>query len=138
MPYPVNILTTVADCDLVLADAAEERVEIEYRQAQLQHLQTVGTGRSTELTAELAGATLEFNTLTTVLATMPDGPTKRKNLREHKRLEYRIFVLGEQQASGDSGVVVRFKRQYELNCLAQQLTENTTLKTEVEARRAAL
>ncbi|UOQ74284.1 hypothetical protein [Hymenobacter cellulosilyticus] len=138
MAYPTELLTTVADCDLVLAEAAEERAELQFRQTQLQHLQLVGNGRATEKSAELTGATAEYNALTTLLAGMADGPTKKKNQREHKRLEYRIYVLSQQQATGNSGVLAQFKRRYELNCLTQQLTENVTLTTEVEARRAQL
>lgn len=138
MAYPVELLTSVADCDLVLADAAEERAEIDYRQKQLQHLHTVGTGRSTELTAALTGATTEYNVLGSLLPTMTDGPTKKKNEREYKRLEYRIYVLGEQQTSGENGVVTQFKRKYEINCITRQFEENDTLKAEVEERRRVL
>ena len=138
MAYPVHLLTSQADCDLVLAEAAEERADLEYRQTQLQHLQNVGSGRATEKGAALAGATAEYNALATLLAGMAEGPTKQKNEREYKRLEYRIYVLNQQQSNGTSGVVAQFQRQYELNCLIDQLAENTTLKTEVEARRAAL
>ncbi|TGE25730.1 hypothetical protein E5K00_11220 [Hymenobacter aquaticus] len=138
MAYPTELLTTVADCDLVLAEAAEERAELLFRQTQLQHLQLVGTGRATEKSAELTGALAEYNSLTTLLANMADGTTKKRNQREHKRLEYRIYVLSQEQTTGTSGIVAQFKRRYELNCLAQQLLENATLTTEVEARRAAL
>ncbi|MCB2408614.1 hypothetical protein [Hymenobacter lucidus] len=138
MAYPVELLTTVADCDLVLAAAAEERAEIDYRQTQLQHLHTVGVGRSTELNAALTGATTEYNVLGALLPTMAEGNTKKKNEREYKRLEYRIYVLGEQQASGENGVIAQFKRKYEINCITRQFEENDTLKAEVEARRTVL
>ncbi|MBG8552476.1 MULTISPECIES: hypothetical protein [Hymenobacter] len=138
MAYPVNSLTSKADCDLVLEEAAEERADLEYRQTQLQRLHTMGSDRATEKSAELTGATAEYNTLTTLLASMTEGPTKKKNEREHKRLEYRIYVLNQQQATGATGVVAQFKRLYELNCITRELAENAALKSEVEARKAAL
>jgi hypothetical protein len=44
-------------------------------------------------------------------------------------------VLGQQQASGESGVIAQFKRKYEINPITRQFEENDTLKAEVEARR---
>lgn len=138
MTYPVELLDTAEDCDAVLEAAAEERAEIEYRRTQLQRINTVGTGRATELNTELSGATAEYNNLATMLPGMAEGPTKKKNMREFKRLEYRIYLLNDKKTTGDSGVLAVFKRKYELNCLALELTENTTLATEVQARKTAL
>ncbi|MFD2785268.1 hypothetical protein [Hymenobacter rubripertinctus] len=134
----MNLLTNQVDCDLVLADAAEERADLEYRQTQLRHLQSVGSGRASEKGAELVAATAEYNALERLLVDMPEGPTRQKNERAYKRLEYRIYVLNQQQQTGLSGVVTQFQRHYELNCLGAQLGENATLTTEVQARRAAL
>ncbi|MCC2548035.1 hypothetical protein LJY25_16420 [Hymenobacter sp. BT175] len=134
----MNLLTTVAECDQVLSEAADERAELEFRQVQLQRLHSMGTGKAAELQVELTGATSEYNTLAALLPGMAEGNAKKRNEREYKRLEYRIYVLTQQQSSGQGGILTRFKRQYELNCLAQSLIENNTLKTEVEARRAAL
>ncbi len=138
MSYPVHLLTTVAECDQVLSEAADERAELEFRQTQLQRLHNMGTGKAAEVQNELIGATSEYNTLAALLPGMAAGNAKKRNEREFKRLEYRIYVLTQQQNSGQGGILTRFKRQYELNCLAQSLIENNTLKTEVEARRAAL
>jgi len=138
MPYPVELLTTVEDCDLVLAEAAEELGEIQYRQTQLNRFTTIGTGRATELTNELSGATSEYNNLAAILPGMAEGPTKKKNMREFKRLEYQIYLLNDKKTSGDSGPLALIKRRYELNCLTLATTENATLTTEVQARKTAL
>lgn len=69
---------------------------------------------------------------------MSEGPKKVKAVVEQKRLTYRVALLGDQQLAGTLGVVARFKRRYELNCLALALTENAALVAEVTARRATL
>jgi|GEM_PF-3919911 len=55
-----------------------------------------------------------------------------------ERLEYRIYVLGRSRLPVPTVLYPSIKRRYELNCLAQQLTENAALKAEVEARRTEL
>jgi hypothetical protein len=137
MSYPVNLLLTIADCDLVLADAAVERIEIEYRHSQLQRLHTLGNGNASKLSAELSSKTREYNNLTIALAAMPEGPDKSKELIEYKRLDYLISKMNDQQATGVNGAVMQFKRTFEVNCLAEALTENATLATEVGNRRTA-
>lgn len=136
----VTLLSSLAskECNAILREAAEERTELEYRREQLLRIQTLGSGRTAELAEELANAQEEFDDLTTRIPNLPVGEKKRKVVTEQKRLGFRVSALADRQLIGDLGVMARFRRIYELNCIALQLTENDTLKTEVEARHAAL
>ena len=77
MDYSVAQLTTVADCDAILAMAAKEKGDLEYRQTGIRRQQTSYADNSVEITTELAAVEAEIEAYTDIISGLPDGQSKK-------------------------------------------------------------
>lgn len=136
MDYSLSALTTVADCDAVLAMLGKEKRALELRKLSLESQQINYAENTVEVTAELASKQAELDAITTVVAGLPDGDTKTDQIKKQKKLEYSIFLLTGRKA--DYGAVALIDKEYELEKVTKELEVTTSLMAQVDAHKATL
>ena len=136
MPYSVELLDTVAECDAVLSKFELEKEDLEFRKTQVARLKKSYKINSTEIAAELIAVNAEITSLTAMVATLPEGERKEKAITELERAKLNKRVLTTRQQG--FGSVALLERELELNMAESPLANVTAAITEVAARKAAL
>jgi hypothetical protein len=136
MNYSVNNLTSVADCDVLLAKAAKEKADLDYKRLSDERQATRFTETSQELAADLQGVLAELAATETIIANLPDGPSKDDAIDKKTRLAYKRFLL-ETRMEG-YGTVALLEKEMDLARVVQELNEVDAFITVVEEKRATL
>ena len=121
MSYSVNKITTVADCDLLLAWAAKEKADLEFKKLSEERLTNNYSETSIEIDAELQSVITEIASTTTIIATLPEGQSKEEAIKKKVRLEYKKFLLENRKES--YGVVALLEKELDLTNVTQTLAE---------------
>jgi hypothetical protein len=136
MAYSTNLLTTVADCELLLARAAKEKAELEFKilsgERDFSHYSTVASA----VTADLEAINADIEATETVIAALPDGRTKEENQDKLVKLNYRKFILENRKENYNS--ITLLETEMEIAQLNQQKTEVAAFVTAVTSRKTAL
>jgi len=136
MSYSVNKITTVADCDLLLAWAAKEKADLEFKKLSEERLTNNYSETSIEIDAELQSVITEIASTTTIIATLPEGQSKEEAIKKKVRLEYKKFLLENRKES--YGVVALLEKELDLTSVTQTLAEIDTFTTVINVRKAEL
>lgn len=136
MSYSVNKITTVADCDLLLAWAVKEKADLEFKKLSEERLTTNYSTTSIEIDAELQSVITEIASTTTIIATLPDGQSKDEAIKKKVRLEYKKFLLENRKES--YGVVALLEKELDLTNVTQSIVEVDAFTAAINARKAAL
>lgn len=93
MSYSVNLLISVAECNLVLAAAAKEKSDLDYQQdgieRQIENYATTGS----EIDVLLAAINAEIVALQNIIVALPAGTLKDENVGKLKKAEYNQYLL---------------------------------------------
>jgi hypothetical protein len=136
MSYSVNLLTTAADCDALLAQAGKERAELAFQHSALQRLLTHSSDTVEDVTAELTKVTAKLDACDLVLGVLPDGPEKEAERTKRMRYEVRQRVLTERL--GDNSPRTRLDREFDQARLAAELNAADAFIAAIQARKSAL
>lgn len=136
MSYSVDKITTVADCDLLLAWAAKEKADLEFKKLSEERLTTNYSTTSIEIDAELQSVITEIASTTTIIATLPDGQSKEDAIKKKVRLEYKKFLLENRKES--YGVVALLEKELDLTNVTQSIVEVDAFTAAINARKAEL
>lgn len=137
MQYSVNSLTTVADCDTLLADAEGELKALRHRADNLDYARDSTSEASAETQAAIASLDAEIEALTTVIPTLAEGTKARKNSEiDLRTATFRRAKLNDRQEA--RGPVALLLRERNLAETQVQIAEVEALITAVTARKAAL
>lgn len=136
MNYSVNNLTQVADCNILLTWAAKEKADLEFKKLSDQRLTTRYAETSLELDAILQGVLAEIAATDTIIAVLPEGPSKEDAINKKTRLEYKKFLLETRKES--YGTVALLEKEMDLGRVYQEIAEVDAFVAAVEARKAEL
>ena len=136
MPYTVTYLTTVADCDLMLAKADQQKSDLNYRKLTLERQKTRFAETAVEVEAELQASNSEATALDAIIASLPDGDTKDETVVRKRKLELKLFLL--QQKKDDFGGSALVEKEFDLGRVNKELEEADAFIAAVTARKAAL
>ncbi|HOZ76283.1 MAG TPA: hypothetical protein PLS51_13155 [Flavobacterium sp.] len=136
MNYSVINLTQVADCNVLLTWAAKEKADLEFKKLSDQRLTTRYAETSLELDAILQGVLAEIAATDTIIAVLPDGPSKDDAINKKTRLEYKKFLLETRKES--YGTVALLEKEMDLGRIYQEIAEVDAFVAAVEARKAEL
>lgn len=136
MSYSVNKITTVADCDLLLAWAVKEKADLNYKKLSEERLTNNYSETSIEIDAELQSVISEIAATETIIATLPEGNSKEDAVKKKVRLEYRKFLLENRKES--YGVVALLEKELDLTNVTQSLAEIDAFTAAITARKAEL
>lgn len=136
MNYSISSLTVVADCNSLLAWAAREKADLNYKKITIERVSQKYAETSVGLDAEIQGVIAEIAATETIIAALPDGPSKEAALDKKVTLEYRKFVLENRKEN--YGTVALLQKESELGRIDQELAEVDAFVAAVEARVLAL
>jgi hypothetical protein len=130
------MITTVADCDLLLSLAAKERSDLEFRKLSVERQRSVYAENAGEVEAELTAVNAELVAVNTVLENLPDGDIKDEQITKKMRLELKLRLLHEKKEN--YGIVALLVKEFGQARLEQELAAAQAFTTAVEARRKNL
>ncbi|TRX21942.1 hypothetical protein FNW25_15245 [Flavobacterium franklandianum] len=136
MSYSTSKITTVADCDLLLAWAAKEKADLNFKKLSEERLTTNYSTASIEIDAELQSVLTEITATDTIIAALPAGNSKDDAAKKKVRLEYKKFLLENRKES--YGVVALLEKELDLTKVTLELAEIDTFTDAITTRKAAL
>jgi hypothetical protein len=136
MAYSVNGITQVADCDVLLTWAQKEKADLSFRKLSEDRLTTKFETSSVEVQAILQGVIAELSALATVIAVLPDGPTKVEEIKRKVKLEYKKFLLENRKET--YGAVALLQKELDLQRINKELDEADAFITTITAHKATL
>ena len=78
----------------------------------------------------------EKQALDTVIANLPEGPTKAENMTKRTKVGYSIFLLENRKTN--YGDVALLEKEYDLQRVERELEETFFFIQEVESRKASM
>jgi hypothetical protein len=136
MSYSVNKITTIADCDLLLAWAAKEKADLNFKKLSEERLTTNYSTASIEIEAELQSVLTEITATETIIAALPAGNSREDAVKKKVRLEYKKFLLENRKES--YGVVALLEKELDLTTVTSNLAEIDVFIAAITTRKAAL
>lgn len=136
MNYSVQTLTTVAECNVLLAKAAKEKADLNFKKLSDERMTARFTETSQQLFADLQSVIAEISATEIVIATLPDGPSKEDAIEKQTRLIYRKFVI-ETRMEG-YGVTALLEKEMDLGRVIQELEEMDLFIQAIETKKEAL
>ncbi len=136
MSYSTNKITTVADCDLLLAWAAKEKADLNFKKLSEERLTNNYSTASIEIDAELQSVLTEITATETIIAALPAGNSKDDAVKKKVRLEYKKFLLENRKES--YGVVALLEKELDLTKVTLELTEIDAFTDAITSRKAEL
>lgn len=134
--YSVTNLTTIADCDVLLTMANKEKADLAFKKLSEERLVTNYSTTSVEIDAILQGVIAEIAAVDSILAVLPNGPTKDSEEKRKVRLEYKKFLLENRKES--YGAVALLEKELDLERVNKQLDEVNLFIDAVTAHKATL
>ena len=134
--YSVTNITTIADCDVLLTMANKEKADLAFKKLSEERLVTNYSTTSVEIDAVLQGVIAEIAAVDSILAVLPNGPTKDSEEKRKVRLEYKKFLLENRKES--YGAVALLEKELDLERVNKQLDEVNLFIAAVTAHKATL
>lgn len=119
--YSLQRITTIADCDLLLTWANKEKSELTRKKMNEEYDVTNYGTTSVEIEAVLQGVIAEIAAQETIIAGLPEGPSREDAIRKKTRLEYRRFVLETRREN--YGSVALLEKELDLERINRELSE---------------
>ncbi|GAB3866073.1 hypothetical protein GCM10028824_06090 [Hymenobacter segetis] len=132
MAFSVNLLTTIAECDALLATKQRERTGLANRLNNLQ-FQLDNWDDSTSATTELTATQALIAGLTPVVAALADGDDKRRNQNMLNRYETRANNLTSKVEN--YGTTALLEKELDRDTLTDGIATLDTFVAAVTARR---
>ncbi|WP_281297427.1 hypothetical protein [Flavobacterium limnophilum] len=136
MSYSIDKITTVADCDLLLAWAAKEKADLNFKKLSEERLTNNYSNASIEIDAELQSVLTEIAATETIIATLPAGNSKEDAVKKKVRLEYKKFLLENRKES--YGVVALLEKELDLTKVTLELAEIDAFTDAITTRKGVL
>ena len=136
MSYSIAKITSVADCDLLLAWAAKEKADLNFKKLSEERLTNNYSTASIEIDAELQSVVTEIAATETIIAALPAGNSKEDAVKKKIRLEYKKFLLENRKES--YGIVALLEKELDLTKVTLELAEIDTFTDAITTRKTAL
>lgn len=136
MNYSVQNLTQVTDCDVLLSWAQKEKADLNFKKLSEERLTTKYAETALEVDAVLQGVIAELTAVDTIIAVLPEGPTKDDTINKKTRLEYKKFLLETRKES--YGTVALLEKEMEVARVIQEIEEVDAFIAAINAKRTAL
>ncbi|WP_396158904.1 hypothetical protein [Flavobacterium sp.] len=136
MNYSISSLMQVADCDSLVAWAAREKADLNYKKITIERVAQKYAETSVGLDAEIQGVIAEIAATEIIIAALPEGPSRETAMDKKVTLEYRKFVLENRKEN--YGTVALLQKESELGRIDQELAEVDAFMAAVEARRLSI
>ncbi len=123
MEYSLAQIITREDCDILLEAAAIARQNLDLQKLQQEKQYRSVTTGTTGIDAALMAVVAELSALETVVATLPEGPTKSE-------MTTRVMVLGVKKRQLEErrekyGIIALLQKEYAITNIDHEIIENT-------------
>ena len=136
MLYNLTLVTKKDDCDALLAIAAEDKASLEFRKTSLERHRVTSSGSTVDLDVELQTVEAAISVSESIIAGIPDGDTKNKEIIKLKGLDYRKAVLTQRKSK--HGVVALMETDYDIGCCEKEIEETDAFIAAINERKNAL
>jgi hypothetical protein len=136
MEYSVHNLTEVTDCDSLLTWAQNEKGDLEFKELSDNRLLTKYSTTSIDIDATLQGVNAEIAATETIIAALPEGPTKTDAENRKYRLEYQKFLLENRKAN--YGYVALLQKEADLKRIQREIAEVNVFIAAIADKRTEL
>ena len=136
MDYSVQNLTEVTDCDVLLTWAQNEKADLEFKSLSDSRLITKYSTTSIDIEATLQGVNAEIEATVTIIAALPEGPSKTDAENRKYKLEYQKFLLENRKAN--YGFVALLQKEVELIRVEQEIGAVDSFISAIRDRRSQL
>jgi hypothetical protein len=136
MAYSLSNLTSVADCDLLIGMLTKEQEDLVVQKVVQTKRADDLSDNSVDFQTDLISVQGELDIIEGVIAALPNGPQKEKQLTARLALELRLRRLNERK--DNYGPVGLINAQYEIEVLDLNLTAINNLIADVQTRRAQI
>ncbi len=136
MGYSVNLISTQADCDLLLSLSAKEKSDLEFQKLSQQRQRDSYAANAVGVAAELQTVTAELTALTGIIAALPEGEVKDDNITRQIKLELRKRLLEDKK--DNYGTVAVLEKELLIDRIEHELTSLQGFVDAVLARKASL
>lgn len=136
MAYTVSLLTTVADCNSVLAMAQKDKKNYEHKKDNLLFSQENSQENSTERQAKLLIVNSEVAMLQSIIAGLPEGEMKEQTITDLMRKQTSQRVLAN--ANNTATPVSLLDNELEIARIDQNIAETIAFINAVDAHKSTL
>lgn len=136
MNYSFTLLTSKEDCDMMIAMANKSKSALNYRKLTLLHKQEISTGNAVEIETALQSVNSEIAAVTTVIAALPEGDSKKEQVSKKTRLEFKLFTLTERKES--YGILSLLDTEFDIGCIEKDIEQADAFIAGVNDRKSAL
>lgn len=137
MSYQTDALSTVAECDELIARLNSEKAAFVRQKSDLQQLQLLLSSKAPDYELELQATTAELASLNQMISSLPDQTTNRmyyEGRRSRTSAKLLRFKARQEQYSSSA----TFLRQIDIVTLEDKIGETDNAIALVEARKAVL
>lgn len=136
MAYSLLSITTVAECNVLLANANSDRRALEHKKSNLMYQQESSTITSSARQTALLEVTSELNLLDAQIASLPDGAKKEDLITDRLRVLARQRDLTSTSKTGSPTRIV--DDQLEITRLENNINLTNQFIADVEAKKAEI
>lgn len=136
MIYSITKVTTVADCNSLIASAELERDEITFRKQQHERQYKNISNGTVGVDVELTTVNAEIGSLELTIPTMEEGPGKKLLNARLTRLIFKRFTLLERRDK--YGIFALLEKECEINRVDEELEVSAGYIAALEARKLEL
>ena len=136
MAYSLTNLNSVADCDLLIGMLTKEQEDLVFQQVVQTKRADDLSDNSVDFQTDLISVQGELDIIEGVIAALPNGPQKEKQLTAKLALELRLRRLNERK--DNYGPVGLINAQYQIEVLDLTLSSINNLIADVQTRRAQI
>ena len=136
MEYSTQTLTTAADCNVLLSMATKEKADLDFKRLSAERQTERFAETSEQLSADLLGVIAELAATDTIIAALPEGPSKEDAKDKKTRLEYRKFTIETRMEN--FGTTALLEKEMDLARVLKEIDEVEAFMQAVEVRLAQL
>ena len=134
--YNVEWVETVGECDLLIGSTDDEISGLQSDIVELQQKQKTIGKVSSNVKSEYESNQEELASLNAKIPTQTEGKSRRENIKEQKRLEYRQALLEDRKDSYNN--VARMENQRQTGSMQVQINELNVFLSAIVNRKGVL
>jgi hypothetical protein len=136
MDYTVSMITSRADCQVLIDTANVDKDSLVYRKTGLERQKQSAGATTVGIDADLAAVEAEIAALDTVISTLPEGTVKEENKVKLTKAQYKKFLLDQRKPN--FGSIALIEKEYNIGCIEQSIAETDAYILALTTRMEAL
>ena len=132
MNFSTLLLKTKDDCNALLATANEDKATLQFRKVTLERHRVTSSGSSISIETDLQMIQAQINVSESIIASIPDGEVKNKEITKLMGLNYRKAVLTDRKNS--HGVIAVLQTEHDIDCVDKDIAATDSFIEAIQNR----